>query len=108
MTKFQSSKENVVDKELKTFLSNMNFSENEINSMKEIAPLLNVTKVYEIESLIDTLVQFDYPKSDITELFAQNPRIMTANKDTLIEELTKLKVKKIDVEQYIKQNPFFI
>lgn len=97
-----------MNKDLESFLTNMNFTNNEIEDMKTIAPTLDNTSLSEVESVMRLLAHYGYPKEDLPELFYQNPNIMTLDKNTLKSTLDKLVAKNIDIEKYLKNNPFAI
>ena len=47
-------------------------------------------------------------KEDLPNLFYQNPNIMTMDEKVLMDELDKLVLQKIDIEEFFKNNPFGI
>ncbi len=97
-----------MEKDLEKFLLQMKFSKNEIEDMKNIAPTLDVTTLKEVKGVIQVLNFYGYPKEDLPDLFYQNPNIMTMDEKVLADELDKLILRKVDIEEFLKNNPFGI
>ena len=91
-------------KDLENFLLQMNFTSNEIEDMKNIAPTLDVTTLNELKSIIQVLDFYGFPKEDLTELFYQNPYIMTMDEEVLMDELDQLVKNKEDIEEFLKKH----
>lgn len=97
-----------MEKDLEKFLLQMKFSKNEIEDMKNIAPTLDVTTLKEVKGVMQVLNFYGYPKEDLPDLFYQNPNIMTMDEKVLADELDKLVLQKVDIEEFLKNNPFGI
>ncbi len=97
-----------MDLNLEKFLLKMNFTKSEIIDMKSLAPTLDVTTLSEVKEVMQVLSQYGYPIEDLPELFYQNPNIMTMSKESLTQELEGLISKNIDIEEYLKNDPFGI
>lgn len=97
-----------MEKDLEKFLLQMKFTKNEIEDMKNIAPTLDVTTLKEVKSVMQVLNFYGYPKEDLPELFYQNPNIMTMDEKVLMDELDKFVLQKVDIEEFLKNNPFGI
>lgn len=91
-------------KDLENFLLQMNFTSNEIEDMKNIAPTLDVTTLNELKSIIQVLDFYGFPKEDLPELFYQNPYIMTMDEEVLMDELDQLVKNKEDIEEFLKNH----
>ena len=91
-------------KDLENFLLQMNFTSNEIEDMKNIAPTLDVTTLNELKSIIQVLDFYGFPKEDLPELFYQNPYIMTMDEEVLMDELDQLVKNKEDIEEFLKKH----
>lgn len=91
-------------KDLENFLLQMNFTNNEIEDMKNIAPTLEVTTLNELKSIIQVLDFYGFPKEDLPELFYQNPYIMTMDEEVLMDELDQLVKNKEDIEEFLKSH----
>lgn len=94
--------------DLENFLIEMNFTKNEIEDMKTMAPLLDVTTLNEVKEIIKTLEFYGFPKEDMPELFYQNPSIMIMDENALALGLKKLIKKNIDIEEHLKYKSYDI
>ncbi len=97
-----------MDKKLEKFLLNMNLTNNEIEDMKNITPAYEHLSLCDVKYIIQVLEIYGFPKSDIPELIYLNPNILVLDKQTLIKKLDSLKANNIDIENYLKNNPFDI
>ena len=97
-----------MQKDLENFLLQMKFTKNEIEDMKNIAPTLDVTTLQELKGVMRVLIVYGYPREDLPGLFYQNPYIMTMDEKVLMDELDKLVLQNIDIEEFLKNNPFGI
>ena len=97
-----------MQKDLENFLLQMKFTKNEIEDMKNIAPTLDVTTLKEVKGVMRVLSCYGFPKEDLPDLYCQNPNVMTMDENVLMNELDKLILQKIDIEEYLKNNPFAI
>ncbi len=97
-----------MEKALEKFLLNLNLTSYEIEDIKNITPAYEYLSLCDVKSIIKVLEIYGFPKSDIPELIYLNPNILVLDKQTLIEKLNTLKANNIDIENYLKNNPFDI
>ncbi len=97
-----------MEEDLKKFLLQMKFTKYEIEDMKNLAPLLEVTTLEELKEVVRVLKHYGYPEEDLPELFYQNPNIMVMDGKSLAKELDKLVKQGIDIEEFLKTDPFGI
>ena len=97
-----------MNKELEEYLLKCNLTKNELLDMENIAPMLLVTTLQEANEVINILVKAGYPQEDLTELFYQNPNILAMDAQVLKKRLEELALNDVDIEEYLKNNPFNI
>ena len=97
-----------MDKDLEEFFLTIKFTKNEIEDMKNISPMLDVTTLDEVKKIMKVLEHFGYPKEDIPLLFSLNPNIITLDSSVLADRLNSLLLQNIDVEEFLKTRPFDI
>lgn len=94
-----------MDKELKEFLLSLEITEKQIETMKSNFPALGLTTLEHAKENIEILEEYGYPSFDIDSLIIANPFVIIVESELLVETLDKIED---DVEEYIKNDPFFI
>lgn len=97
-----------MNKEIVAFIKSYNISDLEIEDMKNIAPMLEVTTYEEFVTNCALLEIFGYPRCDLDVLMLANPNIFAMSERDLKKELTALKEKYDDIEQILKEDPTII
>ena len=97
-----------MDQGILILLKSYDISHAEIQSMINIAPMLDVTTEKEFTENCLLLIEYGYPKSDLDVLFLANPNIFIRSPQDLKNDLQKLHKKYDDIEMVLKQNPTII
>ena len=93
-----------MQKDLENLLFEMQFTKNEIEDMKNIAPTLDVTTLKEVKGVMRVLSCYGFPQEDLPGLFCQNPNVMTMDENVLMNELDQLVKNKEDIEEFLKKH----
>ncbi len=91
-----------MEEKLKAYLLDLGLSENEIEDMQIVAPLLNTISYEKAQSIINILKFYNI--DDFLELFYANPNILTSSPKRLASIVSNLLSRGVDVEEYLKQN----
>lgn len=97
-----------MDKKIIDFIKSYNITDLEIEDMKSISVLLDVTTFEEFMKNASMLIEYGYPKSDLDVLLLNNPYIFTESASVLKSDLESLKSKYGDIEEILKEDPTII
>ncbi len=97
-----------MDERIIEFIKQYDISDLEIEDIKNISPMLEVTTYEEFIGNCMLLVGFGYPESDLDLLFLANPNIFAKSATDLEQDLINLKKKYNDLEIILKENPTII
>lgn len=97
-----------MDKKIIDFIKSYNITDLEIEDMKSISVLLDVTTFEEFMTNASLLIEYGYPKSDLDVLLLNNPYIFTESASVLKSDLESLKSKYGDIEEILKEDPTII
>ena len=93
---------------LKKYLTKCNLTDNEIKDLKFIAPMIDDIEFEVFEKNCKTLIDFGYPKVDLSFLINANPNIFVLPNQELVKDLKSLSKQYDNIELALKNNPFLI
>ena len=94
-----------MDAKIINVLKQYQLADSEIEDMRTIAPMLDVTTFEEFTENCKVLVKYGYPKSDLDYLFLANPNLFVVSAEELDADLKKLSAKCDDIEMVLKTDP---
>lgn len=97
-----------MDIEVIKFMKQYQISDLEIEDIKNIAPMIDVTSYNDFILNCKLLMKYGYPKSDLDVLLLANPNIFVMTSKDLERDLKKLQNKFGDIEIILKENPTII
>lgn len=100
--------EQTVDARIVDVLKQYRLTDSEIEDMRTIAPMLDVTTFEEFTANCKVLVKYGYPKSDLDYLFLANPNLFVVSPEDLDTDLKELSANCDDIEMALKTDPALI
>lgn len=97
-----------MQQQLKDLLLQLGVTEEEMQTIVNLAPMFEDISLQEFVDSTCVLVEYGYPQEDIPALLLVNPNIFVLTKETLQAELKNIQQAYGDVEEALKQNPFLI
>jgi len=97
-----------MDSKITKFLKTFDISDNEINDIINLSPMLKETSYQEFMDNCNLLIKYGYPKSDLDVLILSNPNIFVRSKQDLEKDLITLLEQYKSIEQILKLNPYII
>ena len=97
-----------MDSKIVEFMQQYRISDLEIEDIKNIAPMIDVTSYNEFVVNCQLLTSYGYPKSDLDFLLLANPQIFVMSPKDLKNDLIKLRNEYEDIEIILKENPMII
>ncbi len=94
-----------MDKKIVEFIKKYDISDLELEDIKNLSPMLQVTSYEEFVANCKLLSDYGYPKSDLDLLLLANPNIFAKSSKDLEQDLMQLKKKYGDIEEILKTNP---
>lgn len=97
-----------MDKKVVEFIKGYNITDLELEDIKMISPMLELTSYKEFLKNCKILSNYGYSKEDLDLLILANPNIFVKSARDLEGDLIKLKNKYDDIETILKKNPTII
>lgn len=95
-------------KSLNNLLNNLNFSNDEIENLVSIAPVLDTISIECATTNLNLLVAYNYPADDLSYLIAMNPGFLCRDAIELRNDLEQISIDYDNVEEALKNDPFLI